>query len=101
MKKSVSARWYMVSAGWHLQSEGRCANVFKVLQEVGDSLPLVLGKDILVEGIAGLAWVSKLVSAMTISRADPKRHYLRSMRSCRYPWPLAGGGRRAQTAPAL
>ena len=32
------------------------ADVFKVLEQVGDGLALVLGEDILVQGIAGFAW---------------------------------------------
>jgi hypothetical protein len=32
------------------------ADVFKVLEEVGDSLALVLGEHILVQGIAGFAY---------------------------------------------
>ena len=57
-KKSVSARYREVSVGQHLSRRGGAGNadVFKVLEEVGDSLALVLGEHILVQGIAGFAY---------------------------------------------
>ena len=56
-KKSVSARYWQVSGvGQHLSKRGGGADVFKVLEEVGDSLALVLGEHILVQGIAGFAY---------------------------------------------
>lgn len=54
-KKSVSARYSKVRTGRYSWQRGRRANVFKVLKEVGDSLALVFGEDILVQGIAGFA----------------------------------------------
>jgi hypothetical protein len=32
------------------------ANIFEVLQKVGDGFPLILGEHILVQGIAGFAY---------------------------------------------
>ena len=55
-KKSVSARYGQGQSVSGARERNGGANVFKVLQEVGDGLPLVLGEHILVQGIAGFAW---------------------------------------------
>lgn len=56
MKKSVSARYSHVSESRRCGGITVYANVFEILQEVRDGLPLVLGEHILVEGLAGFAW---------------------------------------------
>ncbi len=49
------------------------ADVFKVLEEVCDGLPLVLGEDILVKGIAGFAWGILALGESPTKRVAAKR----------------------------